>query len=361
MFMRSPFLKRGFTLVELLVTIGIIGVLLALSIPAIQRLRETANFLWCKNNLRSIGSGMYEYVTAYKVFPTGGCAEAEQGRTWGYHFNPVAAEIPTTGVHQNWGWAFQILPYIGLEDQWKRPEYWSEKATQIPLMTYEQPVSLYFCPTRGRNPQVLRERWGVGFASIDYAANGGHLSFVDPRTGRENVDRSPVYRFPLTSINYPHSGVIGVGKSYRYGGMVIDPPLRISEIDDGASYTILLGEKRVNARLTQSASSLGLRVSVPQLGDRLGFCSGFSTDTIRTGAYPPSRDERDLRKQVADGFGSAHPRRFNVLFADGSVRDLAYDIGFSPLVRVGSQNLSLMQRLCHRRDGTIIDPSDLAK
>jgi prepilin-type N-terminal cleavage/methylation domain-containing protein len=63
--------KRGFTLIELLVVIALIGLLLALLLPAVQRARETARRSTCKNNLRQLGLALHSYVDAHRVFPFG--------------------------------------------------------------------------------------------------------------------------------------------------------------------------------------------------------------------------------------------------------------------------------------------------
>jgi len=63
--------KTGFTLVELLVVITIIGILISLLLPAVQAAREAGRRLQCGNNLKQLGLGLLSYESRYQVFPCG--------------------------------------------------------------------------------------------------------------------------------------------------------------------------------------------------------------------------------------------------------------------------------------------------
>src|SRR5256886_645037 len=120
-------LKLGFTLVELLVVIAIIGVLIALLVPAVQKVRDAANRTQCANNLKQIGLALHSYHDAKKYFP-------------GNH-RPKA----TTSARERW--FTKILPFLEQDVLYKnydQTQNW-DSPTNLPITSV--PLQVAVCPS----------------------------------------------------------------------------------------------------------------------------------------------------------------------------------------------------------------------
>jgi prepilin-type N-terminal cleavage/methylation domain-containing protein/prepilin-type processing-associated H-X9-DG protein len=313
---------RAFTLVELLVVIAIIGILVALLLPAIQAAREAARRAQCLNNLKQIGLAFQLHADTHEIYPTGGSdiwsrrttdKSRPNERVFGDRGRPLVAP------NQNWGWAYQILPYL------EQQALWAAKVNDLTPV----PVPAYFCPSRGPS-RVHSYDDRADRAMIDYAGNAG-ASKEGFQTYAQYGDAADgvVIRVTMGRTGDPFD---------KFGPPVI--PSR--QIQDGLSNTLMVAEKNINA------ARLGGR----QGNDDAGYIEGWDHDTIRWGHFQPTPDSLNASEEtpvpVLGSFGSSHAGTFNAAFCDGSVRSIIHDV-----------DAEVFMLVCSRDDGTVYDSNEL--
>ena len=120
---RSSF-SPAFTLVELLTVIAILGILVALLLPAVQAARKSSRRATCQNNLRQIGLGLNHYHEAKHAFPIG------------------CLECTGKNSHRQIAWSAYLLPYLELESVWK---LFDEKQSYNGAANHEATPPLFLC------------------------------------------------------------------------------------------------------------------------------------------------------------------------------------------------------------------------
>src|SRR5438105_15674120 len=108
------FTRPAFTLIELLVVIAIIAILIGLLLPAVQKVREAAARVQCGNNLKQIGIACHAHESVYRLLP-------DSGGGWWLPRSKTAGGTPQVTPNQDWGWAYQLLPYIEQNNVWSLP------------------------------------------------------------------------------------------------------------------------------------------------------------------------------------------------------------------------------------------------
>jgi prepilin-type N-terminal cleavage/methylation domain-containing protein/prepilin-type processing-associated H-X9-DG protein len=337
--------RLGFTIVELLVVIAVIGILTALLLPAIQNARETARRLTCQNNLKQFGIALHRHEDAKKCFPSG--AES--------HAYAKAPSTPYTFFR--WSALVRLMPYLEETTAYsamdlKQPLYGADlKVTPANRSGVAQIVPLFLCPS-DRQKTVA-----AGFGPTNYATC----------TGKGEGGGTP---FGGTA-----------GKPLGANGIFfINSEMTTSDITDGLSHTAAMSESilgegpaplydasRVDPRTTYAfATAVPLTDAACQQAKMWNFTDlrGFSWAngeyrcTLYNHKWGPNSPNVDCVSSQVTGnisvlyacYGwrsarSRHPGGVNVLMADGSgwfcTNDIDIDTWHYLSTRAGNEMVSI--------------------
>jgi prepilin-type N-terminal cleavage/methylation domain-containing protein/prepilin-type processing-associated H-X9-DG protein len=305
-------IRSGFTLIELLVVIAIIAILIALLLPAVQKVRETANKVKCANNLKQIGVGLINHHVTHRRFPSDG---------WGYNW--VGEPDRGTDQSQPGGWIYNVLSFVDQE------ALRTHGADHTPLSqarktalgeVIKTPVPLFNCPSRRpvalyHTSKTYHNAVATGVAAkSDYAANTGDQK-ADEWAGPDTLAHGDNPNWG----GWPHTQYSGV--------FFLRSHVAIRDITSGTSNTYAVGEKYLNPDHYTTGSDTA---------DNESMFAGFDNDNSRCTYYPPLQDKRGHNDTYS--FGSAHVGSFNMLYCDGSVRAIAYNVDPALHKRSGNRN-----------------------
>jgi len=331
----------GLTLVELLTVIAIIGLLIQLTLPAIQASRERARKLACQNNLKQLVIAAQSHLATHKFFPSGGWSGAY-----------IADPHRGYGREQPGGWLFSVLEYM--EESALRAAG-GERLEDFPLgeglkSLYQSAPAVFYCPSRrdarpypfkreGNGRWSLSEAQGVlllpSVTKSDYAANSGDAiySAAEPFSDEPamwvpaNYDAIKNKPLEWTTTSDPQTPYFQTGVSYYRS------EVRAAQVLDGLSKTYFCGEKFLPSEFYEDVNQSD---SPAMMGDNQSAWAGYEWDNHRVAwnpnsrwpqeAYQPQQDSPSAGFAGCFAFGSPHPGSLNMAFCDGSVRDVAYEI-----------------------------------
>ena len=240
--------------------IAIIGVLVALLLPAIQAARESARRSQCKNNLKQLGIAAHMFADTYKFFPSAG---------WGDWW--VGCPDQAMGERQPGSWAYQLLAFIeeanraGMGRGFKCGDPNSRAAIGQMVST---PVSIFYCPSRRPaqayplSPRNIRNFDPPPFAGkSDYAGNVGDYPLgVGKDIGPASLADSENYRwqfsgpaFIAAANSYAAIKKTGTCPTGNTGIIFQRSTISYKQITDGTSHTYLIGEKNLQVSTTTTA------------------------------------------------------------------------------------------------------------
>lgn len=303
--------RSGFTIIELLVSITIIGVLISLILPAVQKSREAARNTQCKNNLKQIGLAIQ-------------------------NFHEQRNELPPSRNYDHFtSWAFLILPHLESVNLFKN---WDPK-----LKYYYQsdiarttPIAPFYCPSRRQQPMnsitnddilsPFETSGHVPGTVSDYASSAG---YGPPGVWNWITSNGAMIMGDATT----DPPTVPVGWYAPPNAKLLTWKSRTSfkNLTDGTSTTILVGEKHVRPARFGIAQEDGAVYNGDHPGN-FSRCGGPG--------YPLAKSPYDTYR---DNFGSYHEGICNFVMADGSVRSMSIHI-----------STDLLGRLTNRHDNEVV-------
>lgn len=279
--------RNAFTLVELLVSISIVGLLVALLLPAVNSARSAARLTQCKNNLHQFGLAMHNFEAANRKLPTG-----------------YAYKKAPTGNAAGHAWGAYLLPYMEEVSVAEQIDFNQPVYSIGHHLTREQHLASFVCPSDSISQAGFVPMGPDRFAMASYVAN----------FGPPDLDENQEQRFGIFSRN---------------------SKTRLRQITDGLSHTLMIGERQ-NGPFRAGASHgnhfeyettwFAAVRDIEDPSDDHGHMVLFQT------GHPPNHFASDDRDVSAPHRGFAQ-----FLFCDGSVHTISESIELNAYTALGTR------------------------
>jgi prepilin-type N-terminal cleavage/methylation domain-containing protein/prepilin-type processing-associated H-X9-DG protein len=275
--------RHGFTLIELLVVIAIIAVLIGLLVPAVQKVREAAARIQCKNNLKQIGLALHTYHDRNHTLPPG-------------YQTAVAPDNSDLGP--GWGWAAFLLADVEQGNLQKQIRFDLDIRDPANAAVRVTILPIFVCP--------MEVKTGT-FTVVDAGGN------------------------PLVDVAHANyvamNGVLGVSSDAwdNNGAFLRNSQFRLTDITDGLSNTLFVGERCSSmSDVTWVGAVTGgvvPAVRYPNPADQLANAEAAPALVLSHGSR--SHIPNDNLVFDADATASFHTGGVNFLFGDGSVHSIS--------------------------------------
>jgi prepilin-type N-terminal cleavage/methylation domain-containing protein/prepilin-type processing-associated H-X9-DG protein len=321
--MRQSPQRPAFTLIELLVVIAIIALLMALLLPAIQKVRAAADKMQCASNLRQLAIAAHNYHNDYSRLPPGLNLpiSTQSGAVFPTNFLYTSGRIGQPPHTNTFASFFELLlPYVEQDNLQKTLNLTQREYVNTlgPNSVGAQIVKIFLCPSTAMKDRVSTFTTGGNtyyFGMNSYGANGGTRSWF--------------------ISNMTTDGVFWINSKVKLNQITVM---------DGTSNTLMFGERHHWDPVYTNIESLGgwAWANYNASQDYL-----FSTPVPVNYTIPPGTP---LSFAVQDprvcAFGSAHPGGANFVFCDGSTRFLTL---------TSNADLPVLQALSTRNGGETLN------
>ena len=366
--------RAGFTLVELLVVITIIGMIIGMLLPAVNSAREASRGMQCRNNLKQLALATLGYEQVHEMLPPA-CTPTDPKIS-------KKTNVPQmTPTNQRENWIIHILPNLDQAALFEEIQLYlkgnnkgigdtfSDISNQPKMATIRaREIASFLCPSDRLNRTPYLDASGNAWGRGNYGANMG--------TGQaDNMSNISWWAQPNAK------GVMGPRMS-----------VRISDIKDGASNTILIGEIRAGINSSDPRGPWAMGGAGPSATAKNGFLGGeaygpnaadpamittggdsvFSCNSGSLGMNPQERTRIGMSCKEGSSANiqatnrSLHPGGVNLAFADGGARFIPNSISLGTVSNITDPNslasfsqLGVWDKLILSSDGQSIDAESI--